>query len=98
MWREEQGVLSFEWVMIITLLVIGTVGALSGVRDAVNSELSDVAGATVVLDQSYKVEVSKKYKLGTPFEFKDTEKYFEVKRQDGTARQTITNLNCAEQP
>ena len=53
MWREDEGVLTFEWVLLVTLLVIGTVGAMSSVRDAINSELSDVAVAMVSLDQSY---------------------------------------------
>jgi len=55
MWREDEGVLTFEWILLITLLVIGTVGAVSGVRDAINSELVDVAGAIISLDQSYSV-------------------------------------------
>lgn len=51
--REESGVLTFEWILLITVLVIGTVGAMSAVRDAINVELGDVAEAMVALDQSY---------------------------------------------
>ena len=52
-WNDESGVLTFEWILLITVLVIGIVGALSAVRDALNTELADVAGAIVALDQSY---------------------------------------------
>jgi Flp pilus assembly pilin Flp len=52
-WREDQGVLTFEWILLITVLVIGVVGGLSAVRDAVITELGDVAQAVVSLDQSY---------------------------------------------
>ncbi len=52
-YREEAGVLTFEWILLVTVLVIGIVGALSAVRDALNTELGDVAEAMVALDQSY---------------------------------------------
>ena len=39
MWREDEGVLTFEWILLTTLLVIGVVGGISGVRDAINVEL-----------------------------------------------------------
>ncbi len=55
MWREDEGVLTFEWILLLTLLVIGTVGAMSGVRDAVNAELTDAAFAMISLDQSYSI-------------------------------------------
>ena len=52
-WREDEGVLTFEWILLITLLTIGLVGGISAVRDAVITELGDVAQAMVALDQSY---------------------------------------------
>lgn len=54
-WRADRGVLSFEWVLLITIVTIGIVGGLSAVRDSVISELGDVAGAIVTVDQSYTV-------------------------------------------
>ena len=54
-WHEDEGVLTFEWILLITLLVIGITGAISAVRDAIAAELIDVAGAIVSLDQSYSV-------------------------------------------
>jgi Flp pilus assembly pilin Flp len=52
--RDEHGfVISTELVLIATLCVLGLVTALSCVRDAVNGELQDVAGAIGSLNQSY---------------------------------------------
>lgn len=53
MWREEDGVLSFEWTLLVTLLTIGIVGGLAGARDAIIDELGDVAEAAQGIDQSY---------------------------------------------
>jgi Flp pilus assembly pilin Flp len=54
-WREDEGVLTFEWILLITVLVIGIVGGLSAVRDAIITELGDVAEAMISLDQSYTI-------------------------------------------
>ena len=55
MWKEEDGVLSFEWVLLVTLLTIGVVGGLAAARDAIIDELGDVAQAMLALDQSYTI-------------------------------------------
>ena len=55
MWKEEDGVLSFEWVMLVTLLTIGIVSGLTGARDAIIDELGDVSQAMLALDQSYNI-------------------------------------------
>ncbi len=54
-WCEDEGVLTFEWILLITVLVIGVVGGLSAVRDAVITELGDVSEAMISLDQSYTI-------------------------------------------
>jgi Flp pilus assembly pilin Flp len=56
MWKEEDGVLSFEWVLLVTLLTIGIVSGLAGARDANIDELGDVAQAMLALDQSYTID------------------------------------------
>src|SRR5258705_7924021 len=56
MWKEEDGVLSFEWVLLVTLLTIGIVGGLAAARDAIIDELGDVAQAMLALDQSYTID------------------------------------------
>lgn len=55
-WSEDDGVLSFEWVLLVTLLTIGIVSGLAGARDAIIDELGDVAQAMLALDQSYTIE------------------------------------------
>lgn len=55
-WNEEDGVLAFEWVLLVTLLTIGIVGGLAAARDAIIDELGDVAQAMLALDQSYSVD------------------------------------------
>ena len=53
---EDEGVLSFEWVLLVTLLTIGIVSGLAGARDAIIDELGDVAQAMLALDQSYTID------------------------------------------
>ena len=54
LWNDECGaILSSELVLIATILVIGMIVGLTSVRDAVVTELADVAGAIAMIDQSY---------------------------------------------
>jgi Flp pilus assembly pilin Flp len=55
LWKEEDGVLSFEWVLLVSLLVIGIVSGVAGARDAIIDELGDVAEAMLALDQSFTI-------------------------------------------
>ena len=57
-WSEDQGVLTFEWVLLITLVILGIVGGLSAARDAIIDELGDVGGAIIAVDQSWTFQVS----------------------------------------
>ena len=52
-WREDDGVLSFEWVLLTTLVVIAVIGGLAAARDAITDELGDAAQAMLALDNSY---------------------------------------------
>jgi Flp pilus assembly pilin Flp len=56
MWREEDGVLSFEWTLLTTLVVLGVVGGLTAARDAIIDELGDAAQAMLALDGSYTID------------------------------------------
>lgn len=56
LWHETDGVLSFEWTMLTTLLTVGVVSGVAAVRDAVTDEMGDVAQAMVSLDQSYVIQ------------------------------------------
>ena len=76
-WNEDRGVLTFEWILLITLLVIGIVGGVSAVRDGLIDELGDVSDAVVNIDQSYSVNAGpcsgpNGETLGTAFGFQDT--------------------------
>lgn len=54
LWNDEAGaLLSAEIVLVGTILVIGVLTGLTSVRDAVVTELADVAGAIASVDQSY---------------------------------------------
>lgn len=54
LWNDEAGfIVSIELILIATIAVIGLIAGLTAVRDAVVSELSDVAGAIQDLNQSY---------------------------------------------
>ncbi len=72
MWREDEGVLTFEWILLVTLVVIGIVGGLSAVRDSVIDELGDVSGAVLAVDQSYTVTQDECLEIGNEFGFQDT--------------------------
>lgn len=53
LWNEEDGVLSFEWTILLTLLVVGIVGGVAAVRDSIIDELGDAAQVMQAVDQSY---------------------------------------------
>jgi Flp pilus assembly pilin Flp len=52
---EDDGVLSFEWTLLSTLLAIGIVGGISAARDAIVDELGDTAQVMLAVDQSYRI-------------------------------------------
>jgi Flp pilus assembly pilin Flp len=56
LWREDDGVLSFEWTLLLTLLTFGIVGGLAAARDAIIDELGDVAQAMLALDHSMTID------------------------------------------
>ena len=56
LWSEEDGVLSFEWTILVTLLTIGIVSGLAGARDAIIDEFGDVAQAMLALDHSMTID------------------------------------------
>ena len=54
LWDDDAGfIISIELILIATIAVLGLIAGLTAVRDAVVSELSDVAGAIQDLNQSY---------------------------------------------
>jgi Flp pilus assembly pilin Flp len=55
LWAEEDGVLAFEWTLLLTLLVIGIVSGVAAARDAIIDELGDTAQVMMAVDQSYHI-------------------------------------------
>ena len=55
--RKRRGVLTFEWILILAILVIGIVGGLAVVRDSQIIECSSVAEAIISLNSSYTIQV-----------------------------------------
>ena len=54
LWNDEAGfIVSIELILIATIAIIGLITGMTAVRDAVVSELSDVAGAVQDLNQCY---------------------------------------------
>lgn len=47
--RHRRGFLTFEWILLVTLLVIGIVAGVAAVRDAVLGEMTDMAQAIQAL-------------------------------------------------
>jgi len=67
MWRETDGVLSFEWTVLTSVLTIGAVAGIAAVRDAVTDEMADVAEAMTSLDQSYVIQGPLLVSVHTPY-------------------------------
>jgi len=74
-WQDQQGGLTWEWILLVTLLVIGIVGGLSGVRDTIIDELGDIADAALAVDQSWTMRFCTNCSTGS---------YVEVKWEDTT--------------
>src|SRR5262245_56677553 len=54
LWKDDAGaILAAEYLFIATILVIGIIVGLASVRDAVNSELAELANAYLALSQGY---------------------------------------------
>ncbi len=58
-WKDDAGfIISIELILVSTIVVIGLITGLAAIRNAVVSELSDVAGAIANLNQSYQLNGS----------------------------------------
>ena len=53
LWSEQDGVLSFEWTLLVALVTIGIVSGVTAARDVIIDELGDAAQAVLNFDQSY---------------------------------------------
>ncbi len=51
--QKKRGVLSFEWMMICVLLIIGILGGLASARNAFLSELDDTIDVVNLIDADF---------------------------------------------
>ena len=56
LWHEDDGVLAFEWTLLLTLLTLGIVAGVAAGRDAIIDEFGDVAQAMLALDHSMTID------------------------------------------
>ena len=56
LWSDDAGaIIAAEYLFVATILVIGIIVGLASVRDAVNSELAELANAYLALSQGYTI-------------------------------------------
>ena len=55
--RRRRGVLTLEWILLVTVIVIGIIGGLGVVRNATLGELKDLAEAITHLNVKTAAEV-----------------------------------------
>lgn len=56
LWIDDDGALiAAEYLFVVTILVIGTIIGLSAVREAINTELTEVANALLALSQGFTI-------------------------------------------
>ena len=48
--RKRSGVLTFEWILLVSLLVIGVIGGISAVRNSLLCELDDLSQCISSID------------------------------------------------
>ena len=54
---KRRGVLTLEWILLVTVLVIGIIGGLGAVRNATIDELSDLAEAIEAINVKTNAEL-----------------------------------------
>lgn len=55
---NRRGVLTLEWILIVTVLVIGVIGGLGAVRNATVAELGDLAEAIESMNVKTMAEIA----------------------------------------
>ena len=50
---KNRGVLSFEWIMVCIILIIGILGGLASARNAFLSELDDTIDVVNLIDADF---------------------------------------------
>jgi hypothetical protein len=56
LWDDDAGaMIASEYLFVVTILIIGTIVGLAAVREAINTELGEVANALLSLSQGYTI-------------------------------------------
>jgi Flp pilus assembly pilin Flp len=56
LWADDKGALiAIEFLFVATILIIGIIVGLAGVRDAVNTELTELGNAILALSQGFSI-------------------------------------------
>ncbi len=53
LWQDDAGIVALEYLLVATIVGLGLVVGLAAVEGALDSELTELANAITVLDQSY---------------------------------------------
>ena len=53
--QDESGVLAFEWLLVLTVLVIGIVAGIATMRDSVSLKMLEAAQVVHSVDTSYEI-------------------------------------------
>lgn len=56
--NKRRGVLTLEWILLVTVLVIGIIGGLGAVRNATIGELQDLAEAIEAMNVKTAAELA----------------------------------------
>jgi Flp pilus assembly pilin Flp len=54
LWNEDEGaIVASEYLLVVTILVIGIIVGLASLREAINTELAELGNAFLALSQGY---------------------------------------------
>ena len=53
LWQDDDGIVALEYLLVATIVGLGLVVGLAAVEGALDNELTELANAITVLDQSY---------------------------------------------
>ncbi|MBQ9456496.1 MAG: hypothetical protein Q4A17_11475 [Thermoguttaceae bacterium] len=56
--KKKRGVITFEWIVLFSLLLVGIIGAVASIRDSLIIETTEVADAILHNNKSYIISPS----------------------------------------
>lgn len=82
---DEDGALSFEWILITTLLVLGVVGGMAAVRDAFVISYGSGVQAVSGLDQNFGLDAAGNPDTTCPYSYFNGNSVRSFELEEGTA-------------